>query len=98
MVEYSLQLDAVFGTLADPTRRDILKRVACSELTVGEIANPYDMSLAAVSKHLKIMERTGLIAKRRKGKRHLVRAVPGRLAEAEDFLEQYRELREDGGA
>lgn len=96
MVEYSSQLDSVFGSLADPTRRDILRRVAFSELTISEIANPYDMSLAAVSKHIKILERAGLIVKRRKGKRYLARAVPGALAAAEEFLEQHRQLSEDG--
>lgn len=89
MVEYSLQLDEVFGSLADPTRRDILRRVACSELTVSEIANPYDMSLAAVSKHLKVLEKAGLIAKRKNGKKHLVRAVPQALEEAEKFIAEY---------
>jgi DNA-binding transcriptional ArsR family regulator len=60
MVEYTPSLDSIFGSLADPTRRDILQRVAGRELTVSQIAEPYDLSLAAVSKHLKILERAKL--------------------------------------
>lgn len=82
-------MDSVFGALADPTRRDILKRVTRSELTVGEIAVSYDMSLAAVSKHLKMLEKARLIVKRRKGKQQLVRARPDTLSEATEYLEWY---------
>jgi DNA-binding transcriptional ArsR family regulator len=97
MVKYSSELDDVFGALADPTRRDILRRVTCSELTVSEIANPYDMSMAAVSKHLKVLEQAGLITKRKKGKKHLVRAVPrGRAFEAAvNFLAEHDQLRKE---
>lgn len=91
MVEYSLSLDLIFSSLADPTRRDILQRVACSELTVSEISQPYDMSLAAVSKHLKILERARLIIKRRRGKQQLVRLAPRSLAPAADCLEAYHQ-------
>jgi DNA-binding transcriptional ArsR family regulator len=94
MVEYALQLDSVFGSLADPTRRDILKRVARSELSVSEIASSYDISLAAVSKHLKILERAKLIMKRRKGKQHLVRAQPKTVNSAMEYLEWYRKFTE----
>lgn len=89
MVEYAVRLDNVFGSLADPTRRDILRRVARRELTVGEISSNYDMSLAAVSKHLKILERARLIMKRRRGKQQLVRLSPAALHEASDYLEWY---------
>lgn len=92
MVEYILELDSVFGSLADPTRRDILKRVARSELSVNEIASSYDISLAAVSKHLKILEKAKLVMKRRNGKQQLVRVKPGALADAEKYLDQYRQL------
>lgn len=91
MVEYSLQLDSIFGSLADPTRRDILNRVACSELTVSEIARPYDMSLAAVSKHLKILEKAKLIVKRKKGKEQHVQLAPQALGDASVYLERYRQ-------
>lgn len=92
MVEYSLQLDSVFGSLADPTRRDILRRVAHSELSVSEIAHSYDISLAAVSKHLKILEQAKLVVKRRRGKQRLVQAAPKTLADAEKYLERYRQM------
>jgi len=94
MVEYTLQLDSVFGSLADPTRRDILKRVARSELSVSEIASSYDISLAAVSKHLKILERAKLIIKRRRGKQHLVRVQTKTVNSAMEYLEWYRKFTE----
>lgn len=92
MVEYSLQLDTIFGSLADGTRRDILQRVANRELSVGEIAKGYDMSLAAISKHLKTLERAQLIIKRRRGKYYYVQAAPETLKTAEDYLRQYENL------
>lgn len=92
MVEYLLKLNNVFGSLADPTRRDILQRVAYSELTVSEISEPYDMSLAAVSKHLKILEKAKLIVKRRHGKQQLVTLAPQALASAEEYLQWYRQF------
>jgi len=95
MVEYSLSLDEIFGSLADPTRRDILDRTALSELPVNEIAQPYDISLAAVSKHLKVLEKAGLVVKRRRGKQLLVRAAPFALEDATDYLERYREQLND---
>jgi DNA-binding transcriptional ArsR family regulator len=92
MVEYNLSLDEVFGALADPTRRDILNRTALSELTVGEIAAVYDMSLAAVSKHLKVLRQAGLIVRRRRGKQLLVQAAPLATSDAKEYLEQYAAL------
>lgn len=92
MVEYSLQLDSVFSSLADPTRRDILNRVARSQLTVSQIAQPYDMSLAAISKHLKVLEKAQLVIKRRKGKEQMVRLAPQALGDALDYLEHYRQM------
>jgi DNA-binding transcriptional ArsR family regulator len=89
MVEYNISLDEVFGALADPTRRDILDRTALSELTVGEIAAVYDMSLAAVSKHLKVLEAAGLIMKRRRSRQILVCAVPSAVGPAVDHLQEY---------
>lgn len=88
MVEYTL--DTIFSSLADPIRRDILQRVSQDELSVSEIALPYDMSLAAVSKHLKILEQAKLIIKRRKGKQQLVRADATGIKEVQNYLEQYR--------
>ena len=95
MVEYALSLDSIFSSLSDPTRRDILSRVANQELTVSEIAQPYDMSLAAISKHLKILEKARLIIKRKRGKEQLVQLRPQSLAEANEYLEWYRSLWED---
>lgn len=92
MVEYTISLDSVFSSLADPTRRDILRRVAERELSIGEIAEPYDLTFAAVSKHLKIMERARLIIKRRQGKQKLIVASPAALQDVSAYLEQYRAL------
>ena len=61
MVECTLNLDSVFASLADPTRRDILRQVTRRELSVGSIANQYNLTYAAISKHLKVMERANLI-------------------------------------
>ena len=95
MVEYSLQLDSVFGSLADPTRRDILRRVARRQLSVGQIAADYDLTFAAVSKHLKILEKAKLIVKRRHGKQQLVQLAPRAFASADEYLEWYRQLWEN---
>ena len=92
MVERQAQLDSIFGSLADTTRRDILRRVAGEELSVGEIASPYDMSLAAVSKHLMVLEKARLVTKRRKGKMQVVALSPAALADAAKDLERYREI------
>ena len=91
-MEQALNLDNIFGSLADPTRRDILQRVAAGELTVGEIAAPYSLSLAAVSKHLKILERARLIIKRRQGKQQFVQIAPYAFKDATEYLEWYRGL------
>lgn len=90
MVEYAFQLDSVFGALADPTRRDILRRVAAKELSVGEIAQRYDLTFAAVSKHLKVLEKAEMIVKHRHGKQQLVALSPDALKSADDYLEWYR--------
>jgi DNA-binding transcriptional ArsR family regulator len=97
MVEYNLTmddspLDSVFGSLADPIRRDILRRVAGRELSVNEVAEPYAVSLAAVSKHLKVLERARLIVKRRQGRQQFVQLAPDALAEAADHLDFYKTL------
>lgn len=92
MVEYTLELNSIFSSLADPTRRDILRRVAQGELSVGAIAQKYDMSFAAISKHLSILERAKLIDKRKEGKQNIVTLAPNSLKSADDYLEQYRRL------
>jgi DNA-binding transcriptional ArsR family regulator len=95
MVEYTLSLDNIFSSLSDPTRRDILRRVASQEMSIGEIARYYDLTFAAVSKHLKVLERAKLIIKQRRGKEQMVNVVPQALKEADDYLEAYRKLWED---
>ncbi|MGH9518790.1 MAG: ArsR/SmtB family transcription factor [Terriglobales bacterium] len=82
-------LDGVFGALADPTRRAILRSVADAERTVGELARPYAMSLAAVSKHLKVLEGAGLIARRKQGSFQYVRLNPAPMREANRWLAWY---------
>lgn len=88
----STQLDSVFGSLADPIRRDILVRLSRAELTVGEIARPYTISLPAISKHLRVLERANMIMKIRRGKQQVVRLSPATLIEADAYLRQYRQL------
>lgn len=95
MVEYTFSLDDLFSALADPTRRDILARVAGDELSVGEIARHYHLTFAAVSKHLKVMEKARLIVKRRHGKQQFVHLSPTALKSADDYLEAYRRLWEN---
>jgi len=92
MVEYILNLDSIFGSLADPTRRDILRRVADQELSVGEIAKPYDLTFAAVSKHLKVLEKARLIIKRRRGKEQMIQLAPRALADAAEYLQWYQQF------
>lgn len=94
MVECISNLDSIFGSLADPTRRDILRRVSSRELSIGEIAKAYDLTFAAVSKHLMVLERSKLIIKRRRGKEQMVRTKPQELAEATEYLEWYRQFME----
>lgn len=90
---YNLELDNIFASLSDPVRRDILQRLAQGmELSVSDIARAYDMTLAAISKHLKVLERANLIIKRRQGKQQLIQIHPLSLAEANEYLEHYKHL------
>lgn len=84
------RLDAVFHALADPTRRAILQGLERGERTVSEVARPHAMSLAAVSKHLKVLEHAGLVARRKQGSFQLVRGNPAALHTAERWLAEYR--------
>ena len=92
MVEYTLQLDSIFASLSEPTRRDILAKVAQAELSVGDIVKKYDISFAAISKHLMVMERAKLISKRKEGRKQMVSLAPGALKSADEYLEQYRQI------
>lgn len=88
MVEH--KLDAVFHALADPTRRRLLAQLAKREATVGELARPISMSLAAVSKHLKVLENAGLVRRRIDGRTHTCRLDAARLADARRWLDRYQ--------
>ncbi|HLA15184.1 MAG TPA: metalloregulator ArsR/SmtB family transcription factor [Gemmatimonadaceae bacterium] len=85
-------LSITFGALADPTRRAILARLAKGEASVTELAKPFDMTLPAVSKHLKVLERAGLITRSRDAQWRRARLRAQRLEEAADWVERYREF------
>jgi DNA-binding transcriptional ArsR family regulator len=85
-------LSATFAALADPTRRAILTRLASGDASVAELAQPFAMSQPAISKHLKVLERAGLISRGRDAQRRPRRLEATRLAEANQWLERYREL------
>jgi DNA-binding transcriptional ArsR family regulator len=85
-------LDATFAALADPTRRAILARLAEGEASVGELAAPFAMSQPAISKHLKVLERAGLVSRGKDAQRRPVRAEPAPLAAATAWIERYREI------
>ena len=85
-------LSDTLGALADPTRRAILARLTLGEATVGELARPFDMSGPAVSKHLKVLERAGLILRGRDAQRRPCRLAPARLKEAADYLGGFRQF------
>ncbi len=92
MVEHTIELDAVFGSLSDSTRRDILKRISSHSMSVGDVAKYYNFSFAGVAKHLDVLERAGLIRKTRQGREQIVTIEPRALAAADDYLEEYRQL------
>jgi len=81
-----------FGALADPTRRAILARLTKGEASVTELAKPFDMTLPAISKHLKVLERAGLISRSRDAQWRRARLRAQRLQEAADWVERYREF------
>jgi DNA-binding transcriptional ArsR family regulator len=85
-----LSLDAAFSALADPTRRAILARLALGETSVTELAKPFAMSMPAVSKHLKVLERAGLITRGRAAQWRPCRIEPKALKEIDDWMEHYR--------
>ena len=85
-----MSLDAAFSALSDPTRRAILARLALGETSVTELAKPFAMSLPAVSKHLKVLERAGLIARSRAAQWRPCRIEPRALKDIDDWLERYR--------
>jgi DNA-binding transcriptional ArsR family regulator len=91
----SRNLSVTFGALADPTRRAILARLASGEATVSELAEPFEVSGPAISKHLKVLERAGLISRGREAQWRPCRLVGAPLKDAADWLEEYRRFWED---
>jgi DNA-binding transcriptional ArsR family regulator len=85
-----MNLDTTFGALADPTRRAILARLAQGETTVQDLAEPFAMSLPAISKHLKVLERAGLISRSRTAQWRPCRIEPRALKAVDDWLDHYR--------
>lgn len=83
------QLDAVFHALGDATRRRMLRELAKGERSVGQLAAPFEISLAAASKHIKALENAGLIRREVRGRTHLCRLEPGPLASANAWLDHY---------
>lgn len=82
-------LDAIFHALGDATRRQMLRELADGERTVGQLAEPHQMSLAAASKHIKALESAGLIRREIRGRQHLCRLDPGPLASASEWIQFY---------
>jgi DNA-binding transcriptional ArsR family regulator len=83
-------LDSTFAALSDATRRGILARLAAGETSISELAAPYDMSLPAVSKHLRVLESAGLVARRKDGRVQRCRLLAGPMKNAADWIEHYR--------
>lgn len=93
MVELNTsQLDSIFHALGDGTRRHMLRALSGGEQTVGELAAPFDMSLAAASKHIKALERAGLVQRDVRGRTHYCRLDPGPLASAHEWLTFYEDF------
>jgi DNA-binding transcriptional ArsR family regulator len=84
------RLDAVFSALSDPTRRGIIARLRGGEASVSDLARPFDMSLPAVTKHLAVLERAGLVKHRKTGRVRTCRLVPAPLERADAWIAQYR--------
>lgn len=91
----TVRLDLIFGALSDSTRRDILRNISRHERSVTEVAAPFEMSLAAVSKHLKVLERARLIHREKRGSYYYVRLNPKSLETAAEWLGRYQQFWED---
>ena len=92
MVKRSGILDATFAALSDPTRRGILEQLSRGQTRVTDLAQPYRMSLPAVSKHLRVLERAGLIVRSRVGREHRIRVDPKPIEQARDWIAMYAEV------
>ena len=92
MVEQNAYLDGIFGSLADPIRRDILRRLMNAQYTVSQLAQDYQISFAAVAKHLNVLEKAQLVMKQRRGKEQIVSIAPQAFKDASHYLAQYETL------
>ena len=92
MVESNYQLDLLFTALSDSTRRSILSRVSETEMSIGEIAQHYKLTFAAISKHIQVLEKAGLVTKKRRGKEQIVIIVPKKLDIAREHIDRYAML------
>lgn len=92
VVDQAVDADRVFAALADPTRRDILRRVLREESSVSTLANRYAMSFAAVQKHVAVLEKAGLVSKETRGRERLVRGEVGTVRSANRLLDQFEEI------
>jgi len=88
-------LNRTFAALADPTRRRILEHLSDGDLCVTDLARPYSMSLPAVSKHLRVLEKAGLVHRRRRGRVHSLKLDAGPMRQAQAWIEEYRKFWED---
>lgn len=95
MVEQDIYLDGLFGSLADPIRRDILRRLIDAQYSVSQIAKTYDISFAAVAKHLSVLEKARLITKEKRGRKQVVSISPKAVKDAAYYLKQYETLWEN---
>lgn len=86
------ELDRVFHALADHTRRAIMRDISDAPRSISEVAKPHKISLAAVSKHVRVLEDAGLLSRERKGRTHMLAAQPAALADAHDWLRDYSQL------
>ena len=92
MVNYNQNLDLTFSSLAHPIRRGILARLATGEATVMELAKPYKVSAPAISKHMRILEKAGLLSRRIRGREHHCRLQQKRMLEAQKWIESHRKF------
>lgn len=94
MLQYDSSLDAAFAALADPTRRGIVARLCEREMSVGQLAEPLDMSLSAVGQHLRILENSGLVASEKRGRARYCRVDLDKLSAVERWLQNRRRMTE----
>ena len=94
MVQYQPQLDRTFGALADPTRREILERLGRGSATISELAEPFEMSLTGLKKHVRVLENVELVMTEKVGRARHCTLGPRRLEDAQDWIETYRQMLE----